>query len=467
MCTDANLTSLKQGYEALLQAVQSLSAAEDSIQQALSLDANQRQELQSLWNAGQLGRKATSLKHGSVHIRDFGQWNRGEGAEFLRIEMELEGKWHIGHAVFTLHSDEWEKRGCHQNAHYADTVLHICLNHAGPNTSSLTCQQREVPIICIPEQAWREALGLPMPLQREALRLCTQPLDETPKAQIISLLKAAAAYRMAQKRSRFAARAEMLGRSQAWYEAWAESLGYYSNRHQMKLLARRVPLTRLDKNNAEALLFGTAGFLIPVLPSTADNDDRSYHRITWDIWWPQREQFDLSDSRRPHSQLAGQRPMNHPNRRVAALAATVQRWEEFEHLLHASKLAELESFRQSLSHPYWNYHSALPSHRSPRRVALVGKERLRAFLINHLLVNDESALAWQIYSKEKERSVPSKILNLAQQLFGDRSDLNELLPYCYAQQGILQIGLDFSLQNNARKRAAKLPFPQELAEWRP
>lgn len=462
MASIGESTSLSQHYEALLRSVQVAGLAEGEEQPALRLDQNQLDELRGLWSAGQLGRQTPSLHHGSITIRDFGQWNRSAGADFLRVELEIDGQWRLGSAHLTYHADDWEKQACHQSEHFADTILHICLKQGEETKRSRTCTHQEVACICIPEEVWQGALGLSPKLNESSLVTCHQPLEECSREHAKQLLLAAAAYRIARKRTRFTARVKSLGKSQAWYEAWAEALGYYSNRHQMKLLARRAPISELSPDNAEAILFGTAGFLRPVLPDKALGEDRNYHRLTWDIWWPLREQFGLSPERCPQWKLAGQRPMNHPNRRVAALAETVKHWGEFEPLLCANKLAELEQFRLSLSHPYWNYHSALPSPRSPRAAALVGQERLRAFLINHLLVNDDSPLAWQLYLKQKERSLSSSIKRASESLFGTRPDLEHLLPYCYVQQGLIQIQQDFMVRQG---RQARVSYPQELSTW--
>ncbi len=465
MKLDREPSALQGKYQNLLRSVHHLVAEEDSLE-PIKLAPAQLNELHGLWHAGQLGRREESQQHGSIAIRDFGEWNRERGADFLRIEMELNGKWQTGHAVFTCQAEDWKKRHCDSDELYRDTILHICLQQRDPKHRSITCSQREAAVLCVPEDVWREALRLSPKLSTDNLALCRHPLEENTREQAIALLQSAAAYRVACKRNQFGNRVQALGKSQAWYEAWAESLGYYSNRHQMKLLARRAPLRELTAENAEAILFGTAGFLIPILPDKAMEEDRLYHRITWDIWWPVREQFGLIPERRPQWTLAGQRPMNHPNRRVAALAATVQRWEEFEALLDVTQLAELENFRQSLNHIYWNYHSALPSNRSARAVSLVGKERLRAFLINHLLVNDDSPLAWQIYCEQQERSIGGSIKRAFLSLFGERQDLENLLPYCYVQQGLIQLHQDF-LVKHGNKRKAGGSYPQELADWAP
>src|SRR5439155_1069824 len=58
-------------------------------------------------------------------------------------------------------------------------------------------------------------------------------------------------------------RIEVHGRDEALFQAIAEALGYKQNRLPFTLLAQRLPLAFLRKlrEDAEALLFGVAGFL--------------------------------------------------------------------------------------------------------------------------------------------------------------------------------------------------------------
>ena len=114
---------------------------------------------------------------------------------------------------------------------------------------------------------------------------------------IINLLKAAAAYRQEIKRNRFRRKAAVSGESQAWYEAWASTLGYHANKEAMQLLAMRAPVSAL-KDEAEAILLGTAGFLLPTLPLQTSQEARDYHRKVWDAWWVKQDQFALASDRR-------------------------------------------------------------------------------------------------------------------------------------------------------------------------
>ena len=107
-----------------------------------------------------------------------------------------------------------------------------------------------------------------------------------------TLLQSAAAYRFRNKHRRHAERAKYAGEEQALFENLAETLGYHANKTAMRHLALRAPL-RSIRNCPEALLFGTAGFLLPVLPASCTPEAVELHKKLWAQWWPLRAQFEI------------------------------------------------------------------------------------------------------------------------------------------------------------------------------
>ena len=130
----------------------------------------------------------------------------------------------------------------------------------------------------------------------DCLPRCRRPLADMPAEKIIHLLQAAAAHRQELKRNLLRSRIAAVGESQAWYEAWGTTLGYSANKDAMQMLTLRAPIKTLGRQ-AEAILLGTAGFLIPVLPDASTDEARHYHRGVWDSWWLLREQFELAAER--------------------------------------------------------------------------------------------------------------------------------------------------------------------------
>lgn len=399
-------------------------------------------EVQSLWMAGLLGNEGVTLRHGAVRIIDFGEWNRSVGPDFRRAEIEIDGVRMRGDIELDPTAQDWEHHGHGSNPEYNKVVLHVVLSPPPEGWYTRDSQHRDIPILTISEQTLLTATVASPPLPAEKLELCREPLAAMGAEEITHMLQAAAAYRILNKRKAFRKKATNLGLRQAWYEALAETLGYHANKLAMQMLARRAPIRELGIH-AESILFGTAGFLVPVLPEQATPETRSYHRSVWDAWWPQRSQYELETSRAINWHFAPVRPGNHPHRRVAALATAVAQWKSIEPLLNAVRARELTKKLTSLEHPYWSHHCTLPSAPLRSKMALIGASRARDFLINHVYVQDESPACWHTYLSIKDSNIPSAVQRTAHHLFGDREDMQDLLNHAYAQQALLQIDADF------------------------
>lgn len=97
----------------------------------------------------------------------------------------------------------------------------------------------------------------------------------------------------------------------------------------MSVLAQRLPLRFLQKRSgdAEALLYGVAGFLDGREASHGDEATRQWLRGLWQSWWKYRAELTPGAPARPiRWTLSGTRPVNHPQRRIAALWQIIVNW---------------------------------------------------------------------------------------------------------------------------------------------
>ncbi|MFR4224373.1 MAG: DUF2851 family protein [Akkermansia sp.] len=78
-----------------------------------------------------------------------------------------------------------------------------------------------------------------------------------------------------------------------------------------------------------------------------------------------RAQFELAPDRSFPWTYSGNRPANHPQRRVGALAVIAADFDAFKRLCLAGHTEELTKYLSSLTHPYWSTHVTLPSPPSP------------------------------------------------------------------------------------------------------
>ncbi|MFT5471036.1 MAG: hypothetical protein ACI8UO_006169, partial [Verrucomicrobiales bacterium] len=281
-------------------------------------------ELQSLWFGGTFGREFKSTCGKSVRIIQFGHWNHGAGPDFGDVAVEIDGESLAGDLEIDPTPRDWEAHGHLENPEFDGVVLHVFPSPAaagGARFFTRNSKNEEIVQVALDlESAERKPR---YEMQAEAhLGRCAKPLESMPRSEIDSLLVAAAQFRLAEKARRLTLTAEIHGRDEALFQGIAEALGYRPNKVPMRVLAQRFPLQQLLKLRPverEARLFGAAGFLgnEPFDSDSANVETRAYLRELWDSWWKVR-----AEAADPELtwKLAGIRPLNHPHRRLGALA---------------------------------------------------------------------------------------------------------------------------------------------------
>src|SRR5881628_1298830 len=167
----------------------------------------------------------------------------------------------------------------------------------------------------------------------------------------------------------------------------AGALGYKENKLPFMLIAQRLSLKSLlgKMPDAEAILFGLAGFLESPDLAVYKKSAKNYVRELWDRWWPHRDE--LQRLILPHKawHLSGTRPVNHPQRRLAALSILVREWPAFRRSLGKQDAVAVEKFFARVDHPFWKFHYTLTAPASPEAMALVGQSRMADILANVVL----------------------------------------------------------------------------------
>jgi len=426
-------------------------------------------ELQALWFSGAFGREFETTDGRVVRIVQFGEWNRGAGPDFSHTVVEIDGIVHKGPLEIDPDAAAWENHGHAADPNFRETVLHVTFRATSAKRFTRTCENRDVPQIVIPTSLIDEALNRPPRLTAIANPgRCVQPLRRMPAASVARLLESAARKRAATKALRLRRTADAHGIDTALYQAVAETLGYRHNTLPMRLLAQRARLHAVPASDAHAILFGTAGFLSPNLHASAPEDVREHLVELWDSWWRHRADFDPGPARAITWRTHGQRPANHPHRRVAALAAVITQWCRFRKLALATPFPTkpVVDFLHSLKHPLWSRRHTLTSAPANREVAMFGKSTALELLANHLLplaLQDER-ITWREYHKIRTSQPNEKVKRCAIRLFGDLDRADPWLRRLCHHQALLQVYHDFCLEDFSNCETC--PFPEQLAQWR-
>ncbi len=439
-------------------------------------------ELQARWFAGELGRDFTGVDGEVIEVTQFGHWNRGAGPDFTEVALKIDGDPRRGAVEVDLEARSWEEHGHGANPAFDDVVLHVFLRPlmaGAPRFHTRDSRHRRIVQLGLdPARLTRPSRGWGRVPEARRGR-CATPLRYMRPRDLESLLLAAAQYRLHHKAKRFAAIAAAHTENQALFQSVAEALGYRPNKLVMAVLAQRLPLAMLrgrDPLEREALLFGVAGFLDATqFAAAADDEARCYLKGLWDHWWKHRAEMEPSPDRRLTWKLSGTRPTNHPQRRVAALAALVNDWAKFRQRMRGdidsstTWVRGLRDFLAGLDHDYWRRHYTLKAKPSDRTLALVGKDRIHDLLGNVLF---PAALPtrprlWEAYL-ELPGAVENESLRRARlRLFGDgeaeRERAGKWLGRYWGQQALLQIYADFCLEDASE--CDECPFPEQLKQW--
>jgi hypothetical protein len=401
-----------------------------------------------------------------VRVIQFGVWNREAGPDFAEAAISIDGGEPLRGAVeLDIDARDWERHGHATNAAYEAVVLHIFFESGGVAAFSRTLSNRSVPQVRLDMRSVAGPPPNPAPLA--APGRCVAPLRDLDLATVRGILEGAAQFRIRRKAARLARLREAHGEDEALYQALAETLGYKSNKLPFALLSQRMPLRVLRKNgDIDALLFGVAGFLKPGDFPAAAPDTKAYLRALWERWWALRAEWESLTLPAKLWKTGGQRPVNHPQRRLAALAAMVRQWPKVRALAEACDAKKAHKLLAALRDDYWERHYTVRSPGSKSAMALVGASRATEMLANvfypwAILDRPEK---WEDYRALAAGLSNRRLQVAAARLFATDPRQAGLLKSTAMQQGLLQIYEDFCMQDESD--CAACPFPRQVAQWR-
>ena len=433
----------------------------------LSLRIPSELELQARWFADEFGRRFVSTRGNHIDIVQFGTWNREAGPDFSDAAVSVNGGEPIrGCVEIDLVDRNWELHGHATNPAFDQTVLHVFVDKSEREFFTRTISNRNVPQVRIDPATLPEAFSANIPLARSGR--CQAPLKNLSEDRIRSVLDAAAQFRLQKKAARIRGKIDNRGREEALFHEIATALGYKENKLPFTLIAQRVSLEwlRAHTNDAEAILFGLAGFLETPDLDAYKKAAKNYVRQLWDRWWPHRDELQRLILPPKIWKLSSTRPTNHPQRRLAALSILVHKWPAFRRALAKRNAKAVEKFFDSLDHPFWKLRYTLTAKASPEPMALIGESRVADILANIIFPtwSTEGADVFVEYAKLRAPLTNRRIETAATRLFGDDPRRREFSKTIAHQQAFLQIYVDFCLQDNSD--CAQCPFPEQMANWK-
>jgi hypothetical protein len=446
--------------------------------------------LQAVWQHQRLLRDQLSTLDGrAVRILHPGFLSREGGPDFRGAVVQFGDAPSVsGDVEVDVAVGGWRAHGHHENPNFKNVILRVIW---GENKATET---REVPNVP-PTVAIRGKLDAPLgELDRwlnseepetlpENLRgQCSAPLGELPPEKIRELLLQAAQVRFHGKAAQFQARARHVGWEQTLWEGIFRALGYKHNAWPMQCLAEnrdRWFAPRSSPLALQARLLGVAG-LLPAELTRAQASADGYLRSVWDQWWREREEFSDCVLPREVWRFHGQRPANHPQRRIAlaahwlaanTLPAKLERWCA-KKFTDGEMSAALLEILQTGPDEFWSWHWTIRSPRLKKAQPLLGASRVTDLAVNVILpwlwIRAFEGKNAQLQREIENRfnawpaSEDNAVLRLARQrLLGNMS--RRALRTAAEQQGLIQIVRDFCDHSNAVCDNCR--FPELVRGW--
>jgi Protein of unknown function (DUF2851) len=431
-------------------------------------------ELQARWFAGDFGKRFVSTAGDKIDIVQFGTWNREAGPDFCDAAIRINNSNPIRGCIEIDHLDRsWETHGHAINPAFEETVLHVFVERSDREFFTRTKSHRNVPQVHIDPAVLQDAFSANIPLARPGR--CQAPLKDLPEERVRSVLDAAAQFRLRQKAARIRHKIDSRGRDEVLFQELAAALGYKENKLPFTLVTQRLPLKSLREatSDIESMLFGVAGFLQSADLDVYKKSTREYVRQLWNRWWPHRDRLERLILPGKTWHVSSTRPLNHPQRRLAALAILARDWPRLQRASGKSSVAAAKDFFQTLDHPFWNFHYTLTSKAAPKKMALIGEARVADILANVLFpfwlahdLDPSGSLeknVWMEYAKMPAHLSNRRLETGATRLFGSDPRRKQFLKTVAHQQGLLQIYEDFCMRDNSD--CEQCPFPEQMRRW--
>ena len=389
--------------------------------------------VQALWFDDSLRPTALKTRMGEpVAVENPGRWNLEAGPDFRGAVLRVgrEGRRVAGDAEIHVASNDWKNHGHHTDPRYENVRFHVTW-FEGAVDESLFPPGTVHLSLCDCCTTDLESIDLTAYPYGEPRAAQTFPMLGKSSDERFQCLENAGMERLWQKAQRMAWLVQERGEAQALYEESAAALGYKNNKAPFRQLARAVPLVSLaqygqDWQTVYAVLLGISGLLPKQAGAAWSAESKAYFRLLWDCWWREEHKWEeVPCMTRSDWNLAGMRPLNHPVRRLCALA----------------QYAVCGSF-QPVEDSFWSSHVGWTG--TAKNAELVGPGRLQTIELNvlvplRLAKGDASA-----FDRLHAEPLNSVIKETAYTLFGpDHSP--KLYRSALARQGLLQIFNDFIL----------------------
>lgn len=374
-----------------------------------------------------------------VQIIDPGRLNTDAGPDFFNAKVSIGGHTWAGDIEIHVRASDWHRHGHDGDPAYDSVILHVV-----DRDDTAICRSNgevipQLQMACTPDFHQRYSLLVD---RADRDLPCTSAIASMEPVHIRSWIDALSFERLYEKAENINARLDRLNRNwdAAAYVTIARSLGFGVNGDPFERLAMMVPLGFLAKHRdnlftLEAILLGQSGLLDPV-----ETYDPYLTQLKKEYEY-MAHKFGLRKTEPLGWKMSRMRPANFPHRRIAMLAALINRTTRPMSIL--LDIASIEQATEIFSLPftgYWNDHFSFGAPSSKASATLS-----RGSVIS-LMINAVIPLQFAFGQSRDDRAMTDRALDLLHSLPAEQNSIVSLfrdagLPVnsAFASQAVIQL----------------------------
>ena len=278
------------------------------------------EQLQLTWCRLKPGHIMTAIDTREIVVLSPGIWNLEAGPDFLNAKLKIDGKEAQGSIEIHKKSSDWIAHGHSSNPLYENVILHVvAIDDTASLPGDIQLLLPSVPVV---------------PLEPRFISVRIAASDKFPQGKCLSFFSsvdddALNLFFCKAGMKRFYGKVDFIlgqmsekGINMAFMEMIFDACGYKQNRAAfIELFKRLSRYDNLTPEETESVIWGESGLLPDPASVKLDPVMEKFVQRLWGIWWKIRKE-PLSDIEWRRS---GLRPMNSPERRIAAVTELVRR----------------------------------------------------------------------------------------------------------------------------------------------
>ena len=370
-------------------------------------------DLQHAWNALCPGCLLRTVARQKLVVLSPGTWNLEAGPDFKNAKFELDGRIISGDVELHLCSSDWKRHGHERDPAYANVILHVV---ADDDRESLRSEPS------IPTLVLTRHKRIPLRKRLAPSGRCSAFFEGQSPENMRKILTDAGRRRFREKSDTLLKEMLERGSEHACLKSIFEAAGYKNNRKNfLELFSRFSEYPhKLSDNDVSAVLWGESGLLPDPALVSLNPEMEAFITRTWKSFWLLRK-----SSRQPISWLhSGARPLNSPERRIAALCGLLKIAERrpLAFCRAVARLSEPKAFwgdlrdKLIIRDALWDGHySCLKS--NGKASAVFGEDKIIELMVNVLLPalhawgRLEVKSEWSFFAESSYLSIPAPVQN--------------------------------------------------------